>query len=157
TLNSQSRRPENDAEHTWALCLFAIALVEHSNVPVDLLKILKMLVIHDIVEIDAGDTFAYDVSGLADKHDRETLAADPIFGLLPPDQEKAFRALWDEFEAQRTPEAKFAMAVDRIQPMLLNCLTEGASWRCHGITEANVLERNAVMADGSVGLWQYIR
>lgn len=151
-----SRRPENDAEHSWHLCLMVIVLAEHANQPgLDVLKVLKMLLIHDIVEIDAGDTFAYDTVGMADQHEREARAADRIFGLLPADQTAAFRALWDEFEAHETAEAKFARACDRLQPMLLNAHTEGAAWRRHGITSDRVLARNGMIADGSTTLWAY--
>jgi putative hydrolase of HD superfamily len=155
TLNSQSRRQENDAEHSWALCLFVMTLAEHANTPVDVLRVLQMLLIHDLVEIDAGDTFAYDTARMADQHEREARAADRIFGLLPADQALEYRALWDEFEAKTTPEARFAGAVDRLQPMLLNCLTEGAAWRKHGITRERILERNAHIAEGSRRLWEY--
>lgn len=156
TINTQSRRAENDAEHSWHLCLCVIVLAEHANHPgLDVLRVLKMLIIHDLVEIDAGDTFAYDTVAMADQHEREARAADRIFGLLPPDQGRKFRALWDEFEARATPEAKFALAVDRFQPMLLNCRTEGAAWRRHGVTQDRVLARNAHVADGCVPLWEY--
>jgi putative hydrolase of HD superfamily len=118
TLNTHSRRAENDAEHSWHLCLCVIVLAEHANSPtLDLLRVLKMLIVHDLVEIDAGDTFAYDTAAMATQHAREVVAAERIFGLLPPDQAREFRALWDEFEAKETPEAKFATAVDRFQPM----------------------------------------
>lgn len=156
TVNTVSRRPENDAEHSWALCLFAITLAEHSNTRVDLLRVLKMLILHDLVEIDTGDTFAYDAAGLATQHERESIAADRIFGLLPSDQSAEFRGLWDEFEARETPEARFALSVDRLQPMLLNCLSEGAAWRRHGVTHRQVIGRNAHIADGSTALWTYI-
>ena len=156
TLNSRSRRQENDAEHSWALCLFAITLAEHSNAPVDVLRVLKMLLIHDVVEIDAGDTFAYDSARLVDQHEREARAADRLFALLPPDQAAEFRGLWDEFEAKETAEARVATAVDRVQPMLLNCLTEGAAWRRHGVTHAQVMARNAHVAHGSRTLWSFI-
>ena len=152
----QSRRAENDAEHSWHLCLVVIVLAEHSNVPdIDVLRILKMLIIHDLVEIDAGDTFAYDTARMADQHAREAVAADRIFGLLPPDQAASFRAIWDEFEERRTPEARFAAAADRFQPMLLNCLTEGSAWRRHGVTRDRVLARNAAVGDGSRAIWEY--
>src|SRR5829696_4085269 len=109
TLNTQSRRAENDAEHSWHLCLCVIVLAEHANVPnLDVLRVLKMLIVHDLVEIDAGDTFAYDVAAVAGQHEREALAADRIFGLLPTDQGAEFRALWDEFEEKQTAESKFA-------------------------------------------------
>jgi putative hydrolase of HD superfamily len=156
TINTHSRRAENDAEHSWALCLLVITLAEHANVPsLDVLRVLKMVIIHDLVEIDAGDTFAYDTKNMASQHAREALAADRIFGLLPSGQSAEFRALWDEFEARQTPESKFASAVDRFHPMLLNCSTEGAAWKKHGITEDRVLARNAHVAEGSTALWTF--
>ena len=156
TLVTGSRRHENDAEHSWHLCLMVLVLAEHANTPhVDVLRVLKMLLIHDIVEIDAGDTFAYDTARMADQHEREARAADRLFGLLPPDQCAEFRALWDEFEARATPEAKFAAAMDRFQPMLLNCLTEGAAWRMHGITSDRVIARNRHIEDGAAEVWTY--
>ncbi len=156
TINSQSRRAENDAEHSWHLCLCVIVLAEHANVPnLDVLRVLKMLIVHDLVEIDAGDTFAYDVTAMADQHDREAIAAERIFGLLPPDQARDFRALWDEFEAKETPESKFATAVDRFQPMLLNCRSQGAAWNKHGVTHDRVVARNKQIAEGCAELWCY--
>jgi len=156
TLVTQSRRPENSAEHSWHFALMIIVLAEHSNhQPLDVLRVLKMVLIHDLVEIDAGDTFAYDTQNMADQHEREARAADRIFGLLPPDQTAEFRALWDEFEAKTTPEARFAAACDRFHPMLLNCLTEGHAWQKHGITQDRVLARNAHVADGSKTIWEY--
>lgn len=156
TLNTHSRRAENDAEHSWHLCLCVIVLAEHANVPsLDILRVLKMLIVHDLVEIDAGDTFAYDTAAMADQHAREAVAAERIFGLLPPDQAREFRALWDEFEMKETPEAKFATAVDRFQPMLLNCRSEGAAWRRHGVTHDRVVARNRHIADGCAPLWHY--
>jgi putative hydrolase of HD superfamily len=157
TVCTQSRRPENDAEHSWHLCLLVLVLAEHANAPdLDVLKVLKMAILHDLVEIDAGDTFAYDAAGRAGQHEREARAADRIFGLLPPDQARAFRAIWDEFEEGRTAEARFAAAVDRFQPMLLNLNTGGAAWRKHGITEDRVRARNAHIAEGSVLLWEHM-
>ncbi len=156
TINTRSRRAENDAEHSWHLCLCVIVLAEHANVPdLDVLRVLKMLIVHDLVEIDAGDTFAYDTAAMAGQHEREAIAADRIFGLLPPDQAREFRALWDEFEAKATPEAKFATACDRFQPMLLNCRTQGAAWARHGVTHERVVARNRHVADGSTELWAY--
>jgi putative hydrolase of HD superfamily len=156
TVLINSRRRENDAEHSWHLCLIVITLAEHANWPqLDVLRVLKMLIIHDLVEIDAGDTFAYDTAAMADQHERESVAADRIFGLLPADQTREFRALWDEFEARQTREAKFAAAADRFQPMLLNCRTQGAAWRNHGITRNRVLARNSHIAEGSAELWAY--
>jgi putative hydrolase of HD superfamily len=154
TIVINSRRPENDAEHSWHLCLIVITLAEHANWPqLDVLRVLKMLILHDLVEIDAGDTFAYDVAAMTNQHEREAVAADRIFGLLPPDQGREFRALWDEFEARQTPEAKFAAAVDRFQPMLINCRTQGAAWRKHGVTRDRVLARNSHIVEGSTALW----
>jgi putative hydrolase of HD superfamily len=154
TLCTQSRRAENDAEHSWHLCLAVIVLAEHANEPrMDVLKVLKMLIIHDLVEIDAGDTFAYDTARMAGQHEREARAADRIFGLLPADQCAAFRALWDEFEEKATPEAKFAAAIDRFQPVLLNCSTEGAAWKRHGVAADRVRARNAPISEGSAALW----
>jgi putative hydrolase of HD superfamily len=156
TIVTQSRRAENSAEHSWHFALMIIVLAEHSNhQPLDVLRILKMVLIHDLVEIDAGDTFAYDTKNMADQHEREAKAATRIFGLLPPDQAAEFRALWDEFEERQTPEAKFACACDRFHPMLLNCLTDGHAWQKHGITQDRVLARNAHVADGSTTLWEY--
>jgi len=157
TLVTQSRRRENDAEHSWHLTLLVIILAEHSNVqPLDVLRVLKMLIIHDLVEIDAGDTFAYDTARMADQHEREARAADRIFGLLPQDQGSELRTLWDEFEARATPESKFAAAVDRFQPMLLNCLTEGAAWKNHGVTSDRVIARNQHIGEGSTALWEHM-
>lgn len=156
SLNSQSRRRENDAEHSWALCLIAITILEHANVPeLDLLRVLKMLLIHDIVEIDAGDTFAYDDAAMATQYERESKAADRVFGLLPEDQGVEFRALWEEFEAHQTAESRFARSIDRFQPMLLNCLTEGAAWNNHGVTSDMVIDRNRMIIDGCRRLWEY--
>lgn len=156
TINTRSRRAENDAEHSWHLCLCVIVLAEHANTPqLDLLRVLKMLIVHDLVEIDAGDTFAYDVAAMAGQHERECVAAERIFGLLPADQAREFRALWDEFEEKRTPESKFATAIDRFQPMLLNCRSQGAAWSRHGVTRDRVVARNRHIADGCAELWSY--
>jgi putative hydrolase of HD superfamily len=156
TYVTQSRRNENDAEHSWHLCLCAIVLAEHANTPrLDVLRVLKMVILHDLVEIDAGDTFAYDTAGMANQHEREAIAADRIFGLLPPDQASEFRTLWDEFEARQTPESKFAAAIDRFQPMLLNTRTGGGAWQKHGVTHDRVVARNKHIAEGCTELWQY--
>jgi putative hydrolase of HD superfamily len=158
TLCTQSRRQENDAEHSWHLALLVIVLAEHSDhQPLDVLRVLKMVILHDLVEIDAGDTFAYDTARMADQPEREARAAERIFGLLPDDQAAEFHALWDEFESRATPEARFAAAVDRFQPMLLNCLTDGVAWKKHGVTSDRVLARNAHLAAGSTALWEYAR
>lgn len=156
TVLINSRRAENDAEHSWHICLMVLVLAEHANVPgLNVLRVLKMLLVHDIVEIDAGDTFAYDTARMADQHAREVKAAERLFGLLPADQAAEFRALWDEFEGRATPEARFAAAVDRFQPMLLNCATEGSAWQRHGVTSDRVIARNRHIADGSEAVWAY--
>ncbi len=129
--------------------------IDANSPRLDTLRVLKMLLIHDIVEIDAGDTFAYDTARMADQHEREARAADRIFGLLPGDQAAEFRDLWDEFEARQTAEAKFAAAVDRFQPMLQNCLTEGTAWRQHGVTSDRVIARNRHIADGTTAIWDH--
>lgn len=147
------RRQETDAEHAWHVTIMAVLLAEHANSTIDLLRVVKMLLIHDLVEIDAGDTFAYDTAGAATQHAREALAADRIFPLLPADQAAEYRALWDEFEERSTAEAKYAHAMDRVLPILLNAATEGAAWQRHGVTVDRVLARNAMAADGCSALW----
>ena len=156
TLNAHSGRPENDAEHSWALCLFVMTLSEHSNTPIDVLRVMKMLLIHDIVEIDAGDTFAYDTARLVDQHEREAAAANRLFGLLPDDQSAEFRALWDEFEDRQTADARFAHAIDRCQAMLLNCLSKGVTWSRHNVRLDQIRARNAPIGDGSAALWTHM-
>jgi putative hydrolase of HD superfamily len=155
TLLPTSRRRENDAEHSWHLCLMVLVLAEHANTPVDPLRVLKMLLIHDLVEIDAGDTYAYDAARMVGQHEREALAADRIFGLLPADQGRELRAAWDEFEARQTPEARFAAAMDRLQPVLLNVLTDGEKWREHGVTLPKVIARNQHAAEGALPVWEH--
>lgn len=142
TLVLYEDRAENDAEHSFHLAIMACILAEHANTPVDILHTMKMVLVHDVVEIDAGDTYCYDAKGNEDKAEREQKAADRLFALLPEDQEKEFRGLWEEFEAKETPEAKFANALDRIQPMLLNYKKGGVSWMKHGISEEQVRNRN---------------
>jgi putative hydrolase of HD superfamily len=156
TLNAHSGRPENDAEHSWALCLFVMTLSEHSNTPIDVLRVMKMLLIHDIVEIDAGDTFAYDTARLVDQHEREAAAATRLFGLLPDDQAAEFRALWDEFEDRQTADARFAHAIDRCQAMLLNCLSKGVTWSRHHVRLDQIRARNAPIGEGSAALWTHM-
>ena len=148
-------RKENDAEHAWHMALMTILLSEYSNEKVDVLKTVTMLLIHDLVEIDAGDTYAYDEEGKKTKRARETAAADRIFGLLPKDQEEKLRALWEEFEEGQTAEAKFAHGMDHIQPLMLNAATDGKSWMEHGIRLSQVLSRNQNTAQGSERLWEY--
>jgi putative hydrolase of HD superfamily len=158
TLKIADRQRENDAEHSWHLALMVLVLAEHANRPdLDVLKVLGMVIIHDLVEIDAGDTFVYDEAGMTDKAEREQKAADRIFGLLPDDQEEHFRALWEEFEERESPEARFAAALDRLQPVLQNINTDGHAWKHHGIRHNQVLDRNRHMAEGSEAIWEYAR
>ncbi|MFT5369289.1 MAG: putative hydrolase of HD superfamily [Candidatus Latescibacterota bacterium] len=148
-------RKENDAEHSWHFAMYAVLLAEYANEKVDLLKVVKMALIHDLVEIDAGDTFLYDEVGNADKAEREEKAAERIFGLLPPDVGEELHALWVEFEAKETAEAKFAGSIDRLQPFLHNIHTDGRAWGEHGISAKQIRERNGVIENGSKDLWAY--
>ena len=157
SLVSDASRRENSAEHSWHLALMAIVLAEYALPGVDPLCALKMLLIHDLVEIDAGDTFCYDIQGNQNKAEREELAATRIFGLLPDDLAQGLRSLWDEFEARDTPTAKFAAALDRLQPMLLNQQTQGGTWRLHGIAIGQVLQRAEPIAEGTPALWDFIQ
>lgn len=154
--NALYKRRENDAEHSFHLALFAMTLAEHANAPVDVLKVMKMVLIHDIVEIDAGDTYCYDTEGCKTKREREEKAADRLFGLLPDDQRSEYRALWEEFESMQTAESRFAAALDRMQPMLLNYKKGGISWKEHNVTFEQVHERNEHIKNGSDELWEYI-
>lgn len=154
----EPRRRENDAEHSWHIALMAMILSEYANESnIDLLRVIKMLLIHDIVEIDAGDTFVYDEQAKLDQAEREERAAVRLFGLLPEDQRAELYQLWREFEAKQTPEARFAAAIDRLQPMLANVNTEGASWKEHGVTSDHVMAVNGRIEYGSEALWQYAR
>jgi putative hydrolase of HD superfamily len=155
-LMDQSRK-ENDAEHSWHLAVMVILLQEHAKEQgLDLLRVLKMVLIHDLVEIDAGDTFVYDAVGALDKAQREQRAADRIFNLLPADQAAELRRLWDEFESRSTPESRYAAALDRLQPILHNYFTEGRAWREHGVTSEMVTARNRHIAEGSPALWEFV-
>lgn len=155
TYLSDGTRKENDAEHAWHMAIMTILLSEYANEQIDVLKTITMLLIHDLVEIDAGDTYAYDEAGKETQRQREEAAAERIFGMLPKDQGEAFRNLWEEFEARETPEAKFAYTMDHIQPMMLNAASDGKSWVEHGIHLDQVLKRNAHTADGSAVIWEY--
>ena len=150
-------RHENDAEHMWHLAMFVLVLAEHAGEPIDVGKVLRMVLVHDIVEIDAGDAIVYDEAARAGKADLERAAAERLYGLLPPDQGEQLRALWEEFEAKETPEARFAGAVDRLQPLLLNVTTEGRSWQEHGITSDKVFALNARIELGSPALWVHVQ
>lgn len=150
-------RHENTAEHSWHLAMAALVLAEHAAEPVDLARVIRMVLVHDIVEIDAGDTFFYDAAGALDKAEREERAAGRIFGLLPPDQAAALRGAWEEFEARETPEARFASALDRFMPLLHNYLTEGRPWRQHGVTAEQVMTMTARIAPGSATIAAFAR
>ena len=153
---SGKQRRENSAEHSWHLTLMVLVLAEHAAAPgLDLLKVLKMLVVHDLVEIDAGDTFVYDEEARKGQQEREERAAERIFALLPAEQGSELRAVWDEFEAQRSPEARFARAIDRLQPMLLNYVNGGIGWQQHGVRAAQVRDLNRCIDDGAPELWRY--
>lgn len=154
TYLSDASRKENDAEHAWHLALMAMLLGEHANEEVDTLRVMSMVLIHDIVEIDAGDTYAYDTVGGKTQREREVKAADRLFNLLPKDQAVYVRGLWDEFEEEKTPEAKFARVLDKVQPLMLNHASGGLSWREHKVDKSQVVKRNAKTPKGSKELWQ---
>lgn len=147
-------RHENSAEHSWHIALMAIVLLEHSNAPVDLLKVLKMLLVHDIVEIDAGDTFAF--ADQSNKAKDEAAAAERIFGLLPEEQRTEYINLWQEFDARKSAESRYANAMDRLMPVLHNMNTHGGSWADHGITRTQVNKRLSPIGDGSEEIWQVV-
>ncbi len=150
-------RYENAAEHSWNFALLAVLLAEYAAEDVDVLRVVKMALIHDLVEIDAGDTYCYDQPGNVEKERRERAAAARIFGLLPDDQEAEFRALWEEFEARETAAAKYAAALDRLQPLLANYWTEGRSWQEHGVDATVVRQGNAHMGQGAPALWAHVQ
>ncbi|MVO87787.1 HD domain-containing protein [Streptomyces sp. p1417] len=151
-LLSTNRR-ENDAEHSWHLALMVLVLAEYANEPVDVERTLKLVLVHDLVEIYAGDTCLFDDAARKSQAQREGAAAKRLFALLPADQEVEFHGLWDEFEERRTPEARFAKAMDRFQPLLLNAGNHGGTWRAPGVTHARVHERTSVIDEGSHDLW----
>jgi len=148
-------RQENDAEHAWHMAMMIYLLREYANEPFDLAKTMMMALIHDIVEIDAGDTYAYDEAGIATQQERERKAADRIFGLLPEDQRDELRALFEEFEAQMTTEARFAKAMDNFQPLLLNNINDGGDWRAHGVTRTQIMKRQSKTRLGSAAISDY--
>lgn len=150
-------RRENDAEHAWHMAIMTILLSEYANEEIDVLRTVTMLLIHDLVEIDAGDTYAYDEEGKKTQKVRELAAADRIFQILPPDQGKKFREIWEEFEAQNTPESRFARTMDNLQPMMLNNATDGKSWAERGIRLSQILRRNRNTDKGSEALWKYAK
>lgn len=150
-------RKENDAEHAWHMAIMTVLLSEYANETIDVLKTMTMLLIHDIVEIDAGDTYAYDEEGKKTQRKREEAAAERIFGLLPDDQKEKFMSIWEEFEEGVTPEAKFAHTMDHIQPLMLNAKTDGKSWVEHGVALSSILRRNENTKEGSKELWEYAK
>jgi putative hydrolase of HD superfamily len=148
-----TNRNENDAEHSWHLAVMAMILSEYSSENVDLLRVLKMVIIHDLVEIYAGDTFCYDEEGYKDKAEREEKAADKLFNILPEDQAQEFFELWREFEALSTPESRFAACLDRLQPLILNYNTKGHTWQKPGVNSEKVRKRNEVLVENAPALW----
>ena len=149
-------RNENSAEHSWHIALASMVLAEHSNVEVDLLRVIKMLLMHDIVEIDAGDTFAFDEAGKASQAERENIAADRLFGLLPSDQRQEFMTLWAEFEARESAEARFALALDRVLPVLQNFANAGGTWRSAELHRGQVNQRLRPIGDGAAEVWAFV-
>jgi len=150
-----SDRNENDAEHSWHLAMMAIILSQHSNAAVDVLKVVKMVLIHDIVEIDAGDTFIYDTVKNHVNTDDERLAAERIFGLLPKEQAEELIRIWEEFEAGETDEAKFAKSMDRLEPLLQNVSNNGGTWKEYNVDYKKVYEKKQIIRNGSVSIWNY--
>ena len=150
-------RKENDAEHAWHMAVMTVLLSEYANEEIDVLRTMTMLLIHDLVEIYAGDTYAYDEEGKKTQKRRELAAADRLFQMLPEDQGKKFREIWEEFEAENTPESRFARTMDNLQPMMLNAATDGKSWADRGIRLSQILGRNKNTAKGSEVLWEYAK
>lgn len=154
TYLSDGKRKENDAEHSWHIALMAVLLQEYAETKVDVLKVMTMVLIHDLVEIDAGDTYAYDTEGAQTKRDREVRAANRIFGMLPEDQGAYFRALWDEFEEYETADAKYAHLLDNFQPLLLNHASGGISWLEHEVKKSQIYKRNERIPETSKAIWE---
>ena len=157
TYLADRKRKENDAEHSWHLALMAVLLKEYSNEEADLSRVIPMVLIHDLVEIDAGDTYAYDAAGTATQKERENKAADRIFSMLPADQGEWLRELWDEFEAYTTPDAKFAHLLDNFQPLLLNDASNGLSWTEHQVKKSQIYRRNQHLPETSEVIWEYMK
>lgn len=157
TLLTDKKTHENDAEHAWHMAIMTLLLSEYANEKIDVLKTISMLLIHDLVEIKAGDTYCYDEVNKVTQRERELEAADYIFSILPEDQGKKLRSLWDEFEEGNTPEAHFARAMDRVQPVMLNDATGGIKWVENNVKLSQVMKRNAPVEQGSSVLWQYIQ
>lgn len=155
TYLSDGVRKENDAEHAWHMAIMTVLLSEYANEEIDVLKTVTMLLIHDIVEIDAGDTYAYDCEAKKTQQQCEAKAAERIFSILPQDQYEKLKELWEEFEQGETPEAKFAHTMDNFQPTMLNAATDGKAWEEHNVLLNQILDRNKNTADGSQTLWEY--
>lgn len=157
TYLADGNRKENDAEHSWHLALAAFILKEYAAEDVDLLKVIIMVLIHDLVEIDAGDTYAYDEKGAETKRAREEAAADRIFGMLPEDQGLYFRELWEEFEAYESADAKYAHLLDNFQPLLLNHESGGKSWTEHSVKKSQIYKRNERIEETSPEVWEWMK
>jgi len=156
TIITDKSRQENSAEHSWHIALMTIILSEYAENPqIDVFRVVKMLLVHDLVEIDAGDTFCYDNHAREDQHERERQAAKRIFNLLPKDQARRLQSLWEEFEARQTVNSRFANALDRLQPLINNYYTGGKAWRKHGVKRHQVVARNCMIEDGAPELWRY--
>lgn len=157
TWLADATRQENSAEHSWHIAVLALVLAEYApQEALDVGRVVQMLLVHDIVEIDAGDTFCYDREAVSRQAASEARAAERLFGMLPPDLAAHLCGLWKEFEARQTPESLLANALDRLQPILNNFASGGKSWRAHGITRAQVRRRNRIVAEGAPVLWDYI-
>lgn len=156
-LVADGSRRENDVEHSWHLAVMAVLLAEYSEEPVDVTKVMKMVLLHDLVEIDAGDTFCYDPEAGLDKEERELKAADRLYAILPPEQGAELRALWEEFEEGKTPEAKFAACLDRLQPFLLNFNTKGGTWIEHSVPAGQIRKRMAAVGESSPVLGELVK
>lgn len=157
TYLADRNRKENDAEHSWHIALMAVLLKEHMKEPVDLAKVITMVLIHDLVEIDAGDTYAYDAKGAETKRAREVAAANRIFGMLPEDQGVYFKELWEEFECYESTEAKYAHLLDNLQPMLLNDAAGGVSWKEHEVKKTQIYKRNEKIEETSEAIWKKMK
>ena len=157
TYLADGKRKENDAEHSWHLAIAAFLLKEYVAEDVDVMKVMIMVLIHDLVEIDAGDTYAYDAEGAKSKRAREVAAADRIFGMLPEDQGGYFRELWDEFEAYESDDAKFAHLLDNFQPLLLNHESNGKSWTEHQVKKSQIYKRNEKIEETSPEVWEWMK
>lgn len=157
TVLMDSSRQENDAEHSWHLAVMVILFSEYAENGIDVPRVLKMVLLHDLVEIDAGDTFCYDAESMNDQAKRESAAADRIFAMLPDNQAEEFRMLWSEFQQRRTAESHFANAIDRFQPLLHNYTTKGLMWKRHSIKKHQVIERNKPIKEGAPLLWAYAK